>query len=190
MRRATAIASSKSVLIRIHRRLLLLFALVQCSAALGATTSYPVPEGAFDVGHASIRPGRTEQDHFSIRHAFPSTAVIDHYRGYFSRFLECRGRGSAWETGPDGSTRPPRFIHQLVKIWVTEDNREVISLSIRYTSEGADWKERPDNDLQNVVLIYERVTNAMQAARDKGASCDDAPVPPRRAPPRGPILSP
>ena len=174
----------------VHRRLLLLFALLQSTAALGAATSYPVPEGAFDVGHASINPGRTEQDHFSIRHAFPSTAVIDHYRGYFSRFVECRGRGSAWEAGPDGSTRPPKFIHQLVKIWVTEGNREVITLSIRYTSQGADWKDRPDDDLQNVVLIYEKVFDARQAARVKGASCDDTPVPPRRAPPRGPIIAP
>jgi hypothetical protein len=77
-----------------------------------------------------------------------------------------------------------------VKIWVTEDNREVITLSIRYTSEGADWKDRPDNDLQNVVLIYEKVFDARQAARTKGASCDDQPVPPRRAPPRGPIIAP
>jgi hypothetical protein len=180
----------KSVLICANRFLLLFLALVRSTAVLGAATMYPVPEGAFDVGHASIRPGRTEQDHFRVRHAFPSTAVIDHYRGYFSRFVECRGRGSAWEAGPDGSTRPPKFIHQLVKIWVTEDNREVITLSIRYTSEGAQWMDRPDNDLQNVVLIYEKVFDARQAARVKGASCDDTPVAPRRAPPRGPIITP
>ena len=183
-------SSSKSVLICVYRRLFLLLALIQSAVALGAATSYPVPEGAFEAGHASIRPGRTEQDHFSIRHAFPSTAVIDHYRGYFSRFVECRGRGSAWEAGPDGSTRPPKFIHQLVKIWVTGDNREVITLSIRYTSEGSGWMDRPENDLQSVVLIYEKVFDARQAARAKGASCDDSPAPPLRGPSRGPIITP
>jgi hypothetical protein len=181
---------TSSVCICVHLRLILVFALLPCSAALAASTSYPVPEGAFDIGHASIRPGRTEQDHFSIRLDFPSTAVIDHYRGYFSRFIECRGRGGAWETGPDAYSQPPKFMHQLVKIWATENNREVITLSIRYTSAGAEWRDRPDNDVQNVVLLYEKVFDARQAARAKGATCDDAPPPPRRPPPRGPIITP
>lgn len=170
----------------VYLRLILVLVLLPVSAAFAARTMYPVPEGAFDVGHASIRPGRTEQDHFSIRLTFPSTAVVDHYRGYFSRFIACRGRGRAWETGPDGSTQSPKFIHQLVQIWVTEDNREVITLSIRYTSTGTEWKDRPDNDLQDVVLLYEKAFDARRAARAKGVSCDDAPVPMRRPPSPGP----
>lgn len=166
----------------VHLRLILLCVLVQGSAALAAATTYPVPKGAYDVGRASIRPGRTEQDHFSIKLAFPSTVVMEHYRGYFSRFIECRGRGAPWEAGPDASAQRPRFIHQIVRHWVTEDNREVITLAIRYTSAGTEWRDRPDNDVQRVTLLYEKVFDAKRAARSKGSSCDDAPVPARRAP--------
>jgi len=166
----------------------MVFALLQGSAALGVTTMYPVPEGAYDVGHSSIRPGRTAEDRFSIHLAFPSTTVIEHYHRYFSRFIECRGRGTAWEAGPDGSARPPRFIHQLVKIWVTEDNREVITLAIRYTSSGTDWKDKPDNDVQDVTVLFEKVFDARQAARLKGTSCDETPVPMRRPPQPGPTI--
>ncbi|MDH3287662.1 MAG: hypothetical protein OEP48_08075 [Betaproteobacteria bacterium] len=149
-----------------------------------------MPESAFNVGHAAIRPGRTEQDHFSIKLAFPSAAVIDHYRGYFSRFIECRGRGTPWEAGPDASTQTPKFVHQMVRHWVTEDNREVITLAIRYTSAGTDWKDRPDNDVQRVTLLYEKVFDAKRAARSEGSSCDDRPVPQRRAPRPGPFIAP
>jgi hypothetical protein len=178
------------VFICVHLRLILLFTLLQCPAALAASTSYPVPEGAFDVGHAAIRPGRTEQDHFSIKLAFPSTAVIDHYRGYFSRFIECRGRGAPWEAGADTSAQTPRFIHQVVRHWVTEDNREMITLAIRYISAGTEWRDRPDDDVQRVTLLYEKAFDAKRAARSQGSSCDDAPVPPRRVPRPGPLIAP
>jgi len=176
------------VFIRVHLRLSLVLALLQSSAVFAAATTYPVPEGAYDVGHASIRPGRTEQDHFSVKHAFPSTAVIDHYRGYFSRFSECRGRGTVWEAGPDAYAQPPRFVHQLVVLWVTDDNREMITLAIRYISAGTEWKDRPDNDVQRVTVLYEKVFDAKRAARSQGASCDNTPVPPRRAPTPGPSI--
>jgi len=178
---------SRSACIRVYLRLILVFALLQVSTLLAANTMYPVPEGAYDVGHASIRPGRTVEDRFSIRLAFPSDSVVKHYRGYFSRLIECRGRGTAWEVGPDPST-PPKFIHQLVKVWVTEDNREVITLAIRYTSSGAEWKDKPDNDVQDVTLLYEKVFDARQAARAKGTSCDDTPLPPRRPRSPGPTI--
>jgi len=166
------------------------FALLQGSTVLAAATTYPVPAGAYDVGHASIRPGRTEQDHFSIKLAFPSTAVIDHYRGYFSRFIECGGRGAWWEAGGDAYAHPPKFMHQMVRHWVTEDNREMITLAIRYTSTGAEWKDRPDNDVQHVTLLYEKVFDAKRSVRSKGSSCDGTPVPPRRAPRPGPLITP
>ena len=177
----------RPALIRVCARLVLVFAFAEGAPALAASTSYPVPQGAFDVGHSSISPGRIGEDRFSIRLAFPSTDVIEHYRRYFSRFIECRGRGTAWEAGPDPST-PPKFIHQLVKIWVTEEDREIITLAIRYASSGSDWRDRPDNDLQEVTVLYERVINARQAARAKGTSCDDAPVPARRPPQPGPTI--
>jgi len=180
----------KSAFICVYLRLTLLFALLHSSAAVAAVTTYPVPKGAYDVGHASIRPGRTEQDHFSIKLAFPSTVVIDHYRGYFSRFIECRGRGAWWEVGPDASAQPPKFMHQMVRHWVTEDNRELITLAIRYTSAGAEWKDRPDNDVQHVTLLYEKVFDAKRSARSQGSSCDDTPLPPRRAPLPGPLITP
>lgn len=179
----------KSALVCVYLRLILFFSLLHCSAVLAAATTYPVPEGAFDVGHASIRPGRTEQDHFSIKLAFPSTAVIEHYRGYFSRFVECRGRGAWWEAGPDAAAQPPKFMHQMVQHWVTEDNREMITLAIRYTSTGAEWKDRPDNDVQRVTLLYEKVFDAKRAVRSQGSSCDDSAVPPRRAPSPGPLIT-
>jgi len=141
------------------------------------------------VGHASIRPGRTEQDHFSIKLAFPSTAVIDHYRGYFSRFIECRGRGAPWEAGADASAQTPRFMHQMVRHWITEDNREMITLAIRYVSAGTEWKDRPDNDVQRVTLLYEKLFDAKRAARSQGSSCDGTPVPARRAPSPGPFIT-
>jgi len=176
------------VFICVHLRLILVLALLQSSAVFAAATTYPVPEGAYDVGHASIRPGRTEQDHFSIKLAFPSTAVIDHYHGYFWRFIECRGRGAWWEAGPDASAQPPKFMHQMVRHWVTADNRELITLVIRYTSSGAEWKDRPDNDVQHVTLLYEKLSDAKRAARSQGVSCDNTPVPPRRALPPGPSI--
>jgi len=180
----------KSAFICVYLRLIVFLAFLYCPAALATATTYPVPEGAFEVGHAAIRPGRTEQDHFSIKLAFPSTAVIDHYRGYFSRFIECRGRAKVWEAGPDGSTRPPRFIHRIVQHWVAENNRELITLAIRYTSTGAEWKDRPDNDVQHVTLLYEKVFDAKRAARSEGSSCDDRPVPQRRAPPPKHFITP
>ena len=170
------------------RSIIWVLALLQGSAAFAAATTYPVPEGGYNVGHASIRPGRTEQDHFLIKLAFPSTAVIDHYRRYFSGFIECRGRGAWWEAGPDPSAHPPKFMHQMVQHWITADNRELITLVIRYTSTGAEWKDRPDNDVQHVTLLYEKLSDAKRAARSQGASCDNTPVPPRRALPPGPSI--
>lgn len=174
----------------IARPLLVLAALLYGSVASAANAKFPVPEGAYDIGHVVLRPNRTEQDHYSVKLAFPARAVLDHYRRVFASYIECGRANPPWQVYAETSVQPPRFMHQLIHRWVSQDNRELVTLGLRYQSAGAEWRDRPDDELLRVTVLHERVGDATRAARSAGSSCDERGPPPReRAPDPGPFIT-
>jgi hypothetical protein len=162
--------------------------LLQGVPAAAAATKFRVPDGAVEVRHVVLMPGRTAQDQYSIRLAFPSTAVLDHYRRELRDYIACEGRGQPWQGYGDAAAK--QFFHLVIRHWVSRDNRELVTLGIRYASGGAAWRDRPDNDIQRVTVLHERVGNADGAARSQGSSCDGTPLPPPRPRGVGPFITP
>lgn len=155
------------------RLLILLLMSGFCAAGVASDLRYPVPDGARNPRHIRLADTGGEQDYFDVARPYPSVSVLDHYRKVFAKWTECKPP-EPWQSFGDVSGAQPRFIHQLIWQWVKPDNRSVMTLLIRYESEGARHRVRPDNDIQRVVLIEYAVPDGLAAAKELGGKCGGA----------------
>jgi hypothetical protein len=139
-------------------------------SAQAVSTRYPVPNGAIDPKHVTLSGGASEQDYFAIKLAYPSIAVLDHYKRVFKGWTECKPRNT-WESFGDISVPEPRFIHQLMWMWIDSENRKLIVLGIQYWSKGPDYRPEPDNDVQHAYLLEVKPDDARTQAEQMGTKC-------------------
>ena len=154
-------------------RFIALLLLVAGGACLGAPMQYPVPDGAQNQRHLRLSDTGGEQDYFEIARPYPSTFVLDHYRKVFSQWKECKS-AETWQSFGDLSVPQPRFVHQLLREWVSPDNKSVATLALLYYSAGSQHRAVPDNDTQRVVLIEYKVPDGGAMAETLGYKCNDA----------------
>ena len=133
---------------------------------------YPVPERALDVEHVVLQPGIIEQDHFFLSEKYPGASAVDHYRKVFSKWRLCFWDDRGWSSFGDASGRERRFIHQFVRHWVSPRNDVAVTLMLRYTSAGLEYRAVPDNERQFVVLLRRKSKNAEKALGQIGAKCE------------------
>ena len=138
--------------------------------AIADATRYPVPKGAMDVKHVRLADTGGEQDYFDVRLAYPSTRVLNHYRKVFENWIECRNR-SVWESFGERTGPHPRFVNQLLWNWVRSDDNAIVTLVIRYYSNGIEYRVPPDSNIQHVVLIENASPQARALAEKMGATC-------------------
>ena len=139
-------------------------------AAIADETRYPVPKGAIDVKHVRLADNGGEQDYFDVRLGYPSTRVVDHYRKVFKSWIECKP-SNEWALFSDRRGSNPIFVHQSVWHWVRSDDNAIVTLAIRYYSNGSEYRVKPDSDIQHVVLIEYASPEARTEAEKMGAIC-------------------
>lgn len=124
-------------------------------AAHAQKPAYPVPAHAFGLEHVDIKGSGDEEDDFSIKLPYPSTAVFEHYRKFFKPpWQECRwGNEGGWWTYVDMGNGRNSFVHQRQIAWVNQAERSIVLLGVRYVSAGEQPRCEPDNDIQRAVLL-------------------------------------
>jgi hypothetical protein len=137
-------------------------------------TMFPVPKGAFDVGHVTIRESGARQDHYSIKLPYPSDAILEHYRKVLGKsWEECiwgQGKSEWWGYG-DTSNGNSRYVHQREVVWVNRGARSIIFLGLRYISPGPETRRVPDHDIQNVIVLRTPRGDLAAELKAFGISC-------------------
>jgi hypothetical protein len=154
-----------------HRALL---AAALCFAALSAARGqamFPVPAAAQGVRHLALEPGVYEQDSFFLEVPYPSTLALAHYEHVLAHWHLCRTNGPLWDSFGDASGVEPRFHHQLVRYWVSKDNSTAVTLLLRYTSSGAQYRAAPDSSRQTVFILRHSTKDAKVFLKQFGAVC-------------------
>lgn len=135
-------------------------------------TAFPTLKEAYEIKHVRLSDSGGRQDYFKVRLPYPSTKVLVHYQEVFSKWIEC-GYPGDWEALEDYSRKPPQQIHQLLRYWVSQDNKSYITLGIQYLSSQRGSK--PENDVQHVVLARFPSQDSRSEVQEFGAKCHDAP---------------
>ena len=144
------------------------FALL-AGAAIADATRYPLPKGAVDAKHVRLGNGG-EQDYFDVRLAYPSTRIVNHYRKVFESWIECKP-SNVWISFRDRRGSRPLFVHQSVWHWVRSDDNAIVTLAIRYYSNGSEYRVKPETDIQHIFLIEYPSPGARAMAEKMGAIC-------------------
>ncbi len=150
-------------------------ALLLCAVPLMAAATeimFPVPKGAKGVSHVQLGPDGGEQDYFWLDESYPSTSAIDHYSRLFAKWRPCQLPEKEWSAFGDASSDSPRFIHQLVRQWVSRSNDVAVTVLLRYSSPGLREHIVPDSNRQFVAVIRHRMPNAAQELAKTGAKCE------------------
>lgn len=143
---------------------------VVAGTASADATRYPLPKGAMDVKNVRLVDTGGEQDFFDVRLPYPSPRVLNHYRKVFGSWVECRHR-SLWESFADRTSPRPRYVNQLLWNWVRSDDQAIVTLAIRYYSDGSEYRVPPDSNIQHVVLIEYASPQARAIAEKMEATC-------------------
>jgi hypothetical protein len=117
--------------------------------------TFPVYPGAKDVQTIPLVEGSAHANelYFKAEAEYPSTLVLDYYSKQITdRWASCTSDSEDWQKFGDVSSKTPQYIHQIRRYWVDLKKKRLMLLAIRYYSKGADSREKPDTNIQNVYL--------------------------------------
>jgi len=143
-------------------------------SAEATPTTYPVPKGASEIGHATLQAGVAEQDHFFLIEKYPGSSAMEHYRAVFAKWRPCYWKEREWSSFADAAGSAPQFVHRLVRHWVSPRNDVAVTVAIQYTSPGVAPRTVPANDSQFVVVAIRKSTDAEKNLAEIGAKCEKA----------------
>jgi len=132
-----------------------LIALMLTAAAHAAPDGIPdLPREAFAVQDYTVPGSQTQQAYFKVRSEYPRSAIVRHYQlGVSPEWVACAARGPAgWHTFADRSQGAPRFVHEVVRYWVNEHRKKMLTLIVRHYSEGETTRCRPEDDVQHGIV--------------------------------------
>lgn len=132
---------------------------------------FDTPKNAEKPAHVVLVPSLSEQDYFFVTAAFPSTEALDHYNKVFASWTSCRAQEAGWLSFGDLSSGSPRFIHNLTRYWVSNNNKFAIAAFIRYTSKDTESRAQPDNSQQLVVVLRNKVEDARAFLSELSVTC-------------------
>jgi hypothetical protein len=122
-----------------------------------------------------MSPGSYEQDFFWIKAEYPAVPALSHYEKVFSDWLRCRSKQDEWSGYGDISGAEHRYLHNLVRYWISPQNDRAITLLMRYESKGAQYRKRPDNQEQFVAVIQHWTADAAGWLANLDVQCPKAP---------------
>lgn len=155
---------------------LLTLALTGCS---GSTTEEPVtfahPSDASEVQRFPRGTMGGHQDYFVLERQYPAADVIDHYGKILASWTECSWARHGWDGFPDSTGDVRRYVHRVARFWIRKDDKAMVTVFARYHSEYAMCRDAPDNDRQEVFVLYDPIPNARAVAETIGVKCDTTP---------------
>ena len=117
--------------------------------------TFPLYPDAKDVKTIPLAEGtaRANEVYFKVEATYPSTSVIDYYsKKITTPWISCTSDAEDWQKFGDVSGKSPRYIHQILRYWVDFNKKRLLLLATRYYSKGAESREKPDTNIQNVYL--------------------------------------
>ncbi len=117
--------------------------------------TFPLYPDAKDVQTIPLVEGtaKASELYFKVEAEYPSTRVLDYYSKQITDpWVSCTSDSEDWQKFGDVSGKTPQYIHQIRRYWVNFKKKRLMLLAIRYYSKGAECREKPDTNIQNVYL--------------------------------------
>ena len=146
--------------------------LIACSVNSVQWTEFPIIEGAENIQQYNLEKVKAHQISFILNAEYPSTEVAEFYfEQVKSPWVRCFGE-MKWQSHADATQTPSVFIHQLLMHWVNFESNRLLLLGFRYVSEGINYREMPNNDVQNVNLLEYKEMSLEEAISTLGLNCE------------------
>ncbi len=115
--------------------------------------------------------GSAKQLSYEVLATYPDTSVAQFYHNEITEpWISCYSE-IEWQSFGDISQEPHIFIHQLILHWVNDQSELMLALSIRYVSEGSEFRNNPDNLTQYVDLIEYKGVDRDKAISEFKLAC-------------------
>lgn len=139
------------------------FAIILGGCALAQETVWPekdflVVAGAQNVReHRAFNGGRL-QIIYSVNLKYPSLSVGEPQRRQLREhgWIKCSTGESGWDSYLDGRSDIDRMMDHHTTFWAK--NNQLLTISLRYNSQSKRPRiyNKPDNQIQNVVILFDR----------------------------------
>jgi hypothetical protein len=120
------------------------------------TPMFPLPVGAEKFSHVTIEEHIAEQDFFTYRSKYPSTAALEHYVALLKGWTVCRGQSDEWTAYGDQANGANEYLHLYSRFFLSPKRDEAVLVFLRYKSPGLVQREVPTTDEQFVGVIRYR----------------------------------
>lgn len=124
-----------------------------CSGDAVEWVDWPIPPGARNIQSYDLNNDNAHQISFNVNAGYPNKLVAEFYSEQVkSPWVRCYQK-MEWQYFGDVTQTPPAFIHQMLLHWADFENNRLLLLGVRYASESAVFRKRPDTKIQNVNLV-------------------------------------
>ena len=152
---------------------LLAFLLYAASSSASDWDTFPLYPEAQGVKEFTLFEGQAHEIFFTIEAPYPFSGVIDHYNKHISDpWIPCASRSEGWSAFGDVSGKTHRFVHQYIHYWANFNKQRLLSLSIKYYSSGAEYRKKPDNNTQRIILIEYKHQDVHDALKWLSIECE------------------
>lgn len=130
------------------------------AASLDMISVLPVYPGAYDVDRRKLGRETNQQLSYKVEKVYPSTEVLDFYDQYLVEqgWKKCTGDIEEWQSFIDASESQDRLVHQIAHYFIKEGESKLGTVFLRYDSSWSEGSKNPEDDIQNVFILMQRVS--------------------------------
>jgi len=143
------------------------------AASLDMVSVLPVYPGAYDVDRRKLGRETNQQLSYKVEKAYPSTEVLDFYDQYLVEqgWNKCTGDIEEWQSFIDATENQDRLVHQITHYFIKESENKLGIVFLRYDSSWSEGRDDPENDIQNVFILMQRVSNLQDELQRLSITC-------------------
>ena len=145
--------------------------LASCSGEPSQEVEWPIIPGAKNIKSYNLKKEKAHQLSFEVNATYPSRSVANFYSKQVKKpWVPCYQK-LEWQSFRDDTKVPPVYVHQLLLHWANYENNQLLLLGVRYVSKGTDYRNVPENNLQNVNLVEYQEVNVKDVVANLGLDC-------------------
>jgi len=151
--------------------ILIAFYILSISANAAEWSNIPFHENAQNKNEYVFSNSAAKQISYEIKAKYPSLEILSFYKKSIgNKWSICKGK-EQWDSFGDLAGESPLFIHQLIQYWVNYSENKFIMLAIKYESQGSEYLEYPDTNIQKVFLVEYKENDLSQVLKMLKLEC-------------------
>ena len=112
------------------------------------------PPNSYQIQDYTVPGSDTVQPSFRMDSKYPESGIIDYYSaGVSEHWLACRSASPGWELYLRDVDGQEKVVHQLIRYWVNEEDKKMLSIIVRHHSNGGVERCVPEGDVQDAVVV-------------------------------------